>query len=63
MGIPKFVIENRQQLTPKQKIEYQRRCNEVYSKEFKDKVLFKSKLTLNRPKGVIPSIQDIPAND
>ena len=54
MGIPKFVIENRQQLTPKQKIEYQRRCNEVYSKEFKDKVLFKSKLTLNRPKGVTP---------
>ena len=41
-------------MTVKQKTEYQERCKEVYSKEFKEKVLFKSKLTLNRPKEVKP---------
>ena len=53
-GISKMIILNRQVLKPKQVQEYKQRCEEIYSDSFKKKVQFKSKLTLNRPKGVKP---------
>lgn len=52
--IPKLEILNRQVLSPKQKREYQQRCEDIYTDAFKKKVQFKSQLTLNRPKGVKP---------
>ena len=54
MNISKIVIQNQQNLTPKQTKEYKRRCEEVYSNEFKKGVLFKSKLNLKRPSVVKP---------
>ena len=53
--IPKKEILNQQILTSRQKIAYKERCDEIYSDEFRKSVLFKSKLTLNRPRGVKPS--------
>ena len=52
--IPKIVVGNQQTLTPKQTKEYKKRCEEVYSDEFKKGVLFKSRLNLKRPSGVKP---------
>ena len=54
LGIPKIVPQNQQTLTSKQVKEYQKRCEEVYSDEFKKGVLFKSRLNLKRPSGVKP---------
>ena len=53
--IPKMTILNRQVLSPKQTREYKQRCEDIYTNEFRKKVQFKSKLTLNRPKGVKPA--------
>ncbi len=54
MNIPKIVAQSQQILTPKQAQEYKKRCEEVYSDEFKKGVLFKSRLNLKRPSGVKP---------
>jgi hypothetical protein len=54
-GIQKPVTQNQQKLTPKQAKEYQARCEEVYSEQFRKSVLFKSRLNLKRPDGVKPS--------
>jgi len=51
-NISKMEIKCRQILKSKQREEYQIRCEEVYSEEFKKKVTFKSRLNLKRPKGV-----------
>lgn len=53
-SIPKMTIPNKQVLTKKQAREYQERCEEVYSDDFRKSVLFKSHLKLKRPKGVKP---------
>ena len=53
--IPKKEILNQQILTQRQKKVYKERCDKIYSEEFRKSVLFKSKLTLNRPKGVKPA--------
>ena len=53
-NIEKMSTKNVQELNPKEKKEYQRRCEEVYTKEFKEKVKFNSNLTLNRPASVKP---------
>ena len=53
--IPKMVIPNRQMLSSKQIKEYQTRCQEVYTGDFKKRVEFKSRLTLKRPHGVKPA--------
>ena len=52
--IHKMVILNQQILSPKHVQEYKERCEEVYSKEFRKGVLFKSRLNLKRPSGVKP---------
>jgi len=52
--IPKMEIKSQQVLSAKQRNEYKRRCEEVYSEKFKRKVIFKSTLSLKRPKGVKP---------
>ena len=54
-NIQKMFPRSQQILTPKQTQEYKKRCEEVYSEQFKKKVLFKSSLTLKRPAGVKPS--------
>ena len=54
-NIPKMVIPNQQILTSKQTKEYKMRCEEVYTKAFKRRVRFKSRLTLKRPKEVKPA--------
>ena len=54
LSISKIVSKNQQTLTPKQVKEYKKRCEEVYSEEFKKGVLFKSRLNLKRPSGVKP---------
>ena len=46
--IPKMIILNQQVLSPKQAREYKKRCEEVYSEEFRSSVLFKSRLNLKR---------------
>ena len=48
--IPKMIILNQQVLSPKQAREYKKRCEEVYSEEFRSSVLFKSRLNLKRPR-------------
>lgn len=53
-NIEKLSVKNGQEMSPKEKKEYQRRCEEVYTKEFKKKVKFKSNLTLKRPESVKP---------
>ena len=53
-NIPKAVIRNRVTLKPKNAEKYKVRCEDIYRKDFKKKVLFKSKLSLKRPKGVKP---------
>lgn len=53
-NIPKIVVGNQQILTPKQTKEYKKRCEEVYSDEFRKGVLFKSRLNLKRPASVKP---------
>lgn len=53
--IQKIVIPNQQVLTKKQAKEYKMRCEEVYTKDFKKGVQFKSRLKLKRPKGVKPA--------
>ena len=54
LNILKIVSQNQQSLTSKQTKEYKKRCEEVYSDEFKKSVLFKSRLNLKRPSGVKP---------
>ena len=53
-GIQKMAVRCQQKLTPKQTLEYQQRCEEVYSENFKKGVLFKSRLNLKKPEGVTP---------
>ena len=57
-NIEKKIIKNVKELTDKEKREFQRRCEETYSDEFKAKVLFKSRssleLKLKRPNSVKP---------
>ena len=53
--IPKMIILNQQVLSSKQAREYKKRCEEVYSEEFRNSVLFKSRLNLKRPSGVKPA--------
>lgn len=53
-NIEKLLVKNVQELKDKKKKEYQRRCEEVYTKEFKEKVKFNSNLTLNKPNSVKP---------
>lgn len=53
-NIPKMVIKSQQVLSVKQRNEYQIRCEEVYSEDFKKRVLFKSRVTLKRPQSVKP---------
>ena len=53
-NIQKPVVLNQQKLTPKQTKEYRARCEEVYTEQFRESVLFKSRLNLKRPEGVKP---------
>jgi len=53
-NIEKLLVKNVQELKDKKKKEYQKRCEEVYTKEFKEKVKFNSNLTLKKPNSVKP---------